>query len=292
MALAWTDAFLNKVNSTTSKSSTSTTVPTQVKRSTRSTRYSKTPTVTANIKTNSGNVCEFWDASCKVQQGIDSISEGVVQAGLGVTTWVDEGAAWISGGATEFQDSIDTSIKNTQKEIDQGAAWVQQGFNDGVTWVQGGLDQIEEQRVENANEFNKNITTWVDEGAAWLENQPTVIEIVQDAINPVIEDTQKWYDDGTVWIQEESDKIKNNFVETITETQKGIDEFVEDGATWFQGGLDEAGKSLGDAAAATVEAMSGAAAAAGEGVTKGMTDTLKIAGIAALGIGVLLVMKK
>ncbi len=44
------------------------------------------PAVTADIKTNSGNVCEYWDASCHVQQGVDSIVENVIQAGENITS--------------------------------------------------------------------------------------------------------------------------------------------------------------------------------------------------------------
>ena len=51
------------------------------------------PAVTANIPTNDGNVCEYWDASCHVQQGLD----------------------WVWGGSVEgvenIQDTIDKEVK-------------------------------------------------------------------------------------------------------------------------------------------------------------------------------------
>jgi len=51
------------------------------------------PPVTPEIPTNDGNVCEYWDASCHVQQGLD----------------------WVWGGAVEgvesYQDIIDKEVK-------------------------------------------------------------------------------------------------------------------------------------------------------------------------------------
>ena len=51
------------------------------------------PPVTANIPTNDGNVCEYWDASCHVQQGLDWVWGGSVQ------------------GVENIQDTIDKEVK-------------------------------------------------------------------------------------------------------------------------------------------------------------------------------------
>ena len=150
-------------------------------------QYPITPIVTADVQTNSGDVCNHWDAVCHAQQGLDAIVEGVVQTGEGITTTVDEGVQWANDGLT--QTGIDF-----QKAIDQQT---------------------------------ENYTTWMNKA------------------------------------------------------QQDLDD-----------ALAATAKAAQDAADATAQAAADAAAAAGEGATKGMTDTLKIAGVAALGIGVLLVMKK
>ena len=142
------------------------------------------PAVTADIKTNSGNVCEYWDASCKIQQGMDSINVGVIQAGEDITSWGETTTQWIQGGFVEAGENIQsTYVETIEKPIVQG-----------VEYVQGGFVEAGENIVEGV--------TWVSDGV----------------------------------------------IETVT--------------------------------------------VAGEGATKGITDTLKIAGVAALGIGVILVMKK
>ena len=51
------------------------------------------PPVTPDIPTNDGNVCEYWDASCHVQQGLDWVWGGAVQ------------------GVESYQDIIDKEVK-------------------------------------------------------------------------------------------------------------------------------------------------------------------------------------
>ena len=150
-------------------------------------QYPTTPIVTADIQTNSGDVCNHWLDICHAQQGLDSIIQSVIQTGEGITTTVDEGVQWANDGLT--QTGID---------------------------FQNAIDQQ-----------NENYTTWMNKA------------------------------------------------------QQDLDD-----------ALAATAKAAQDAADATVKAAQDAAAAAGEGATKGMTDTLKIAGVAALGLGVLLVMKK
>jgi len=142
------------------------------------------PAVTADIKTNSGNVCEYWDASCKIQQGMDSINVGVIQAGEDITSWGETTTQWIQGGFVEAGENIQsTYVETIEKPIVQG-----------VEYVQGGFVEAGENIVEGV--------TWVSDGV----------------------------------------------IETVT--------------------------------------------VAGEGATKGITDSLKIAGVAVIGLGILLVMKK
>ena len=165
------------------------------------------PTVTADIKTNAGNVCEYWDASCHVQQGMDSIVENVVQAGENITSWGDSTTKWIQGGFVEAGENIQvTYVETIEKPIVETIQGGQDYIDDGVTWIQGGIDEV----VEN--------------------------------------------------------------------TQDGIDDFVE---------------NTQDAIDSTAKAAADAAAAAGEGVTSGINNTLKYGALAALGIvGVLLVSRK
>ena len=175
------------------------------------------PAVTADIKTNSGNVCEFWDASCHVQQGMDSINVGVIQAGEDITSWGETTTQWIQGGFVEAGENIQsTYVETIEKPIVQG-----------VEYVQGGIDEQ--------------------------------IKAAQDGFNA-----------------------------TIKAAQDAADKAAQDAQDAFNATI----KAAQDAAAAAAKAAADAAAAAGEGATKGMTDTLKIAGVAALGLGVLLVMKK
>jgi hypothetical protein len=183
------------------------------------------PAVTADIKTNSGNVCEYWDASCHVQQGMDSINEGIIQAGEDITSWGETTTQWVQGGFVEAGENIqDAYVKNVETPIVQGVENIQDAYVknvetpivQGVEYVQGGIDE--------------QIKAAQDAAAILAKN-------TEDAFNATI-------------------------------------------------------KAAQDAADATAKAAADAAAAAGEGATKGMTDTLKIAGVAALGLGVLLVMKK
>ena len=161
-------------------------------------QYPITPIVTADIQTNSGDVCNHWDAVCHAQQGIDTIVENVMQTGEGISTSVDEGIQWANDGLT--QTGID---------------------------FQNAIDQQTE-----------NYTTWMNEA-------------------------------------------QQNFNNALT-----------DAANAAQDAADATVKAAQDAADAASKAAADAAAAAGEGATKGISDTLKIVGVAALGLGVLMVMKK
>ena len=161
-------------------------------------QYPITPIVTADIQTNSGDVCNHWDAVCHAQQGIDTIVENVMQTGEGISTSVDEGIQWANDGLT--QTGID---------------------------FQNAIDQQTE-----------NYTTWMNEA-------------------------------------------QQNFNNALTDAAKAA-----------QDAADATVKAAQDAADAAAKAAADTAAAAGEGATKGISDTLKIAGVAALGLGVLMVMKK
>ena len=103
------------------------------------------PVVTADIKTNSGNVCEYWDASCHVQQGVDSIVEGVIQAGENITTWGDEVTVTVQKSYVEnIETPIVETVENIQEGIDETIQGGQDYIDDGVTWIQGGIDEAGE----------------------------------------------------------------------------------------------------------------------------------------------------
>ena len=103
------------------------------------------PVVTADIKTNSGNVCEYWDASCHVQQGVDSIVEGVIQAGENITSWGDEVTVTIQESYVEnIETPIVETVENIQEGIDETIQGGQDYIDDGVTWIQGGIDEAGE----------------------------------------------------------------------------------------------------------------------------------------------------
>ena len=95
------------------------------------------PAVTADIKTNSGNVCEYWDASCKIQQGMDSINVGVIQAGDDITSWGESTTKWIQGGFVEAGENIqDAYVKNIETPIVQGVEYVQGGIDEQIKAAQ------------------------------------------------------------------------------------------------------------------------------------------------------------
>ena len=100
------------------------------------------PVVTADIKTNSGNVCEYWDASCHVQQGVDSIVEGVIQAGENITSWGNEVTVTVQESYVEnIETPIVETVENIQEGIDETIQGGQDYIDDGVTWIQGGIDE-------------------------------------------------------------------------------------------------------------------------------------------------------
>ena len=102
----------------------------------------RNPAVTADIKTNSGNVCEYWDASCHVQQGMDSIVENVIQAGENITTWGDEVTVTVQESYVEnIETPIVETVENIQEGIDETIQGGQDYIDDGVTWIQGGIDE-------------------------------------------------------------------------------------------------------------------------------------------------------
>jgi len=172
-------------------------------------QYPITPIVTADIQTNSGDVCNHWDAVCHAQQGIDTIVENVMQTGEGISTSVDEGIQWANDGLT--QTGID---------------------------FQNAIDQQTE-----------NYTTWMNEA-------------------------------------------QQNFNNALTDAAKAAQDAADATVKAAQDAADATVKAAQDAADAAAKAAADTAAAAGEGATKGISDTLKIAGVAALGLGVLMVMKK
>ena len=96
-------------------------------------QYPITPIVTADVQTNSGDVCNHWDAVCHAQQGLDTIISGVIQTGEGVSTIVTEGVNWANDGLTQtgidFQNAIDQQNENyttwmneAQKNLDDALA--------------------------------------------------------------------------------------------------------------------------------------------------------------------------
>jgi len=102
----------------------------------------RNPVVTADIKTNAGNVCEYWDASCHVQQGVDSIVENVVQAGENITSWGDEVTVTVQESYVEnIETPIVETVENVQEGIDETIQGGQDYIDDGVTWIQGGIDE-------------------------------------------------------------------------------------------------------------------------------------------------------
>jgi len=205
------------------------------------------PAVTADIKTNSGNVCEYWDASCHVQQGMDSINVGVIQAGEEITSWGESTTKWIQGGFVEAGENIQsTYVETIEKPIVQGVEYIQGGF------VEAG------ENIQDA--YVKNIETPIVQG----------VEYVQGGIDEQIKAAQ---DAAAI--------LAKNTEDAFNATIKAA-----------QDAADATAKAAADAAAAAAKAAADAAAAAGEGATKGITDSLKIAGVAALGLGVLLVMKR
>ena len=216
------------------------------------------PAVTADIKTNSGNVCEYWDASCHIQQGIDSINEGIIQAGEDVTSWGDEVTVTI-------QESY---VENIETPIVQGVENIQDAYVENIeTPIVKGVENVQD-AIDKAKKDNE--TYW---------------EIQNANYDKWVKDTQKEIDDAAANLAKNT---QDAFNATIKAAQDASDKAAKDAHDAFNATI----KAAQDAADATAQAAADAAAAAGEGATKGMTDTLKIAGVAALGIGVLLVMKK
>ena len=122
------------------------------------------PAVTADIKTNSGNVCEYWDASCHVQQGVDSIVEGVIQAGENITSWGNEVTVTVQESYVEnIETPIVETVENIQDTIDETIQGGQDYIDDGVTWIQGGIDEA----AKNAQDaFDATVKAAEDAAAA------------------------------------------------------------------------------------------------------------------------------
>ena len=122
------------------------------------------PVVTADIKTNSGNVCEYWDASCHVQQGVDSIVENVIQAGENITTWGNEVTVTVQESYVEnIETPIVETVENIQEGIDETIQGGQDYIDDGVTWIQGGIDEA----VQNTQDaFDATAKAATDAAAA------------------------------------------------------------------------------------------------------------------------------
>jgi hypothetical protein len=178
------------------------------------------PPVTPDIPTNDGNVCEYWDAPCHIQQGLDWAWGGT-----------DEGVKWVQGG-------IDIQVKAVQDAADKAAKDTQDAFN-------------------------------------------ATIKAVQDAAIDAAKNTQDAYNATIKAAQDAADKVAKDAQDAFDATIKA----AQDAAA-------AAAKAAADAAAAAAKAAADAAAAAGKGVVKPVTDMMIIGGVAALGIGLLLVMKK
>jgi hypothetical protein len=142
----------------------------------------------------------------------------------------------------------------------QGLEWVWGGTDEGVKWVQGGID--------------------------------IQIKAVQDAADKAAKDTQDAFNATIKAVQDAAiDAAKNTqdaYNATIKAAQDAADKVAKDAQDAFNATI----KAAQDAAAAAAKAAADAAAAAGKGVVKPVTDMMIMGGVAALGIGILLVMKK
>ena len=234
------------------------------------------PAVTADIKTNSGNVCEYWDASCKIQQGLDSINVGVIQAGEDITSWGETTTQWVQGGFVEAGENIqDAYVKNVETPILQGVENIQDAYVEnietpivkGVEYVQGGIDEQIKAAQDAAAIIAKNTQDAFN----------ATIKAAQDAADKAAQDAQDAFNATIKAAQDAADAV-----------QDAADKAAQDAQDAFNATI----KAAQDAADAAAKAAADAAAAAGKGVVKPVTDMMMMGGVAALGIGLLLVMKK
>ena len=150
----------------------------------------KNPAVTADIKTNSGNVCEYWDASCHVQQGVDSIVENVIQAGENITSWGNEVTVTVQESYVEnIETPIVETVENVQEGIDKTIQGGQDYIDDGVTWIQGGIDEA----VQNTQDaFDATIKAAEDAAAATAKAATDAAAAAGDAATSGINNTLKY----------------------------------------------------------------------------------------------------
>ena len=133
------------------------------------------PVVTADIKTNSGNVCEYWDASCHVQQGVDSIVENVVQAGENITTWGDEVTVTIQESYVEnIETPIVETVENVQDAIDKAKKdnetyWEIQNANYDK-WVKDTQQGIDDAAKNVQDAYNATVKAAEDAAADAAQN--------------------------------------------------------------------------------------------------------------------------
>lgn len=150
----------------------------------------KNPAVTADIKTNSGNVCEYWDASCHVQQGVDSIVEGVIQAGENITSWGNEVTVTVQESYVEnIETPIVETVENIQEGIDETIQGGQDYIDDGVTWIQGGIDEAGE-NIGDA--FDATVKAAEDAAAATAKAAADAAAAAGDAATSGINNTLKY----------------------------------------------------------------------------------------------------
>ena len=69
------------------------------------------PPVTPDIPTNDGNVCEYWDASCHVQQGLDWVWGGAVEG-------IESSKDIIDKEVKIHTDNYNIFISDAQKEFE------------------------------------------------------------------------------------------------------------------------------------------------------------------------------
>ena len=237
----------------------------------RATRYSS-PTVTADIPTNSGNVCEFWDASCHVQQGLDSINEGIVQAGEDLTTWGETTSQWIQGGFVEAGENTETYYKeNFEDPIIEGIEGFKTWHDEQPTVNDLFINELDKAKVGAEILYKENLVDPFNSG----------IEYFKIGLDESFENAQKFMNEQT-----------ENYETWMNEARKNLEDSIAATTKAAQDAANVISNNAANAAANVVKSATDAASAAGEGATKGITDSLKIAGFAAVGlVGVYLLME-
>tara|TARA_R110000744_G_scaffold208046_1_gene326750 strand:+ start:569 stop:1132 length:564 start_codon:yes stop_codon:yes gene_type:complete len=148
------------------------------------------PVVTADIKTNSGNVCEYWDASCHVQQGMDSIVENVVQAGENITSWGDSTTKWIQGGIDEAGENIQvTYVETIEKPIVETVENIQEGIDETI---KGGQDFLDEQYKNAQDAYNATVKAAHDAAAATAKAAADAAAAAGEGVTSGINNTLKY----------------------------------------------------------------------------------------------------